>query len=139
MKLNKQKAFAQVGGRLPLFYMQDGHGFNRNEEYLGEYDAQGEKIADALVVTGDTGDQSGSGDDAGDLAPNDPVDTADSGDPDPQPTEPEAPVAEEPYKGVKAATMKRELEARGIDFEPNASRDDLVALLVADDKAKSNA
>lgn len=42
MKLDRTKRFTEVGGRLPLRYLQDGHGFDGAERYLGRYTDQGE-------------------------------------------------------------------------------------------------
>ena len=108
--LDKARPYTTVGGRLPLFYLQDGKGYNRAGEYLGAYDAQGDPVEGAAVT--------------------EPVL------PTPEPTpEPEAEfTAADPYKGVKVATMKRELEKRGLDFAPDATREELVAILVADDQ-----
>jgi hypothetical protein len=46
MKINFDKPYVTVGGRLPLVYMQDGCGFNDKGEFIGKFDAQGEAVAE---------------------------------------------------------------------------------------------
>lgn len=50
--LDKDKPYTIVGGKRPLCFMQDGHGFDAAGNDLGRYDAQGEpeKAADAPVA-----------------------------------------------------------------------------------------
>jgi len=43
--IDKSKPHTQVGGKLPLFYMQNGFGFNRVGELLGLFDEQGNAIS----------------------------------------------------------------------------------------------
>ena len=140
-----------VGGRLPLYYIQSGHGFSRNGAYLGEFDAQGDFVSDMPAPAAETGtalaDESGAESgtepsaETGAPATSETAaaettepETAANPDMPATPAEPESEKpAAEPYRGVKAATMKRMIEERGLDFEPSATRDDLVAILVADD------
>lgn len=125
-----------VGGRLPLYYIQSGHGFGRNGLYLGEFDAQGDFVSDMPAPAAETVVEPSA--ESGAESCTEP--SAETGAPATsetaaaETTEPEAEKpAAEPYRGVKAATMKRMIEERGLDFDPSASRDDLVAILVADD------
>lgn len=141
-----------VGGRLPLYYLQDGHGFDRARNYLGEYDDNGNRLGDSepldpvvplTIVTTPAAplgaDSAGEGDD--DQAGKEGGDEGGAGQSDEQAgageqsddSSADDAVAEAPYKGVRAAQLKRHLEDRGIDIPANSDRDALVALLVADD------
>jgi len=45
--LDKTKGATIAGGRPPLYFIQNGHGFNRGGDYLGECNEQGELMPDA--------------------------------------------------------------------------------------------
>lgn len=126
--LDLKKDHVVVGGRLPLYYMQDGRGYNRKGEFLGFYNDQGEPTeapeADPVPQDPPLGDVDNP-DDQGD------TDTEDNQDPAQAPT-PEP----DPYAGKQAKTLKRMLEERGLDYEPDATKEQLTALLVADDNKK---
>lgn len=131
--LDLQRPHTTVGGRNPLYYIQNGHGFNRAGEYLGEFDAQGEPTGKAPVQNaGKSADESEAERKAAEeLARIEQEAQAKAA------AEKAGPEAA--YKGVKAATMKTMCEQRGLDFEPSADRDALLAILIADDKAKASA
>lgn len=42
--LNKDERFTEVGGRMPLRYLQDGNGFDSDGNYLGRFDEQGVQV-----------------------------------------------------------------------------------------------
>lgn len=44
MQLDKTRRVTEIGGRLPLKYLQDGYGFDAGGNLLGRYDAQGEPV-----------------------------------------------------------------------------------------------
>ena len=121
--LDLKKPYTTVGGRNPLYYIQNGHGFNRAGEYLGECNSQGEIVATSQAV---------------EEQPDPAADEKASDAPDAEAQSPKDSVVqqEELYKGVKSATMKKMIEERGLTYEPDADRDALVAILVADDNAK---
>ncbi len=45
--LDRRRRVTQVFGRQPLRYLQDGHGFDAAERYLGRFNDQGEPLAAA--------------------------------------------------------------------------------------------
>lgn len=61
MKLDHKRKITQVFGRAPLRYLQDGHGFDGAERYLGRYSNNGEPLEDGKKGSkGETQTPSGS-------------------------------------------------------------------------------
>jgi hypothetical protein len=132
--LNKAKDFVEVGGRLPLFYMQDGHGFDRAGNYLGEFDAQGEpRKKGAAKETFPEPESPVTEDDSYPWpAPEADVSSADSGDTAGDQAPPaQSPATADRYKGLKISTLRKRAEALGLDPDPGLSRDDLITLLLS--------
>ncbi|MDP1931903.1 MAG: hypothetical protein Q8L60_10640 [Gammaproteobacteria bacterium] len=167
--LDLKRPHTVVGGRNPLYYIQNGHGFNRAGDYLGEFDSQGDFVAEApataedTVVTGDGGKSEAELEadrlaaeeraridlEAQEKAAKEQADAEAKAKADAEAQRLAAEgsagtgdgegTTQPAYKGVKAATMKTMCEERGLDFEPSAGREALLAILVADDKAKASA
>lgn len=51
MKLDHARKITHVFGRQPLRYLQDGHGFDGAERYLGRFNAQGEPLDEGRSET----------------------------------------------------------------------------------------
>ncbi|MFA5632969.1 MAG: hypothetical protein WC997_15795 [Porticoccaceae bacterium] len=126
--IDRERNIVEVGGRMPLAYMQDGYGFNRAGACLGRFDAQGEQKSECCggtclqapdeAETSIADDDGAPGCDPGDLAAEEGGEGLDAS---AGPTA-EAPAEEDASSDQdERARLEGEAEALGIAFRSNIS------------------